>query len=57
MHCEVFNNLNQFVMERSFTQGMDLLNITVSNLSAGTYRVVLMKDELILSNQLIEIQH
>lgn len=57
MHCEVFNNLNQLVMERSFTQGMDLLNITVSNLSAGTYRVVLMKDELILSNQLIEIQH
>ncbi len=57
MHCEVFNNLNQLVMERSFTQGMDLLNIPVSNLSAGTYRVVLMKDDLILSNQLVEIQH
>ena len=57
MHCEVYNNLNQLVMERSFTQGMDLLNIPVSNLSAGTYRVVLMKDDLILSNQLVEIQH
>ncbi len=57
MYCEIYNSLNQLVMVKEFVQGIEQLNIPVSNMQAGTYRVVILKDASIISNQLVEIQH